>query len=120
MEERRLLKWKVADLGRLLKNSLLAVIRGEFLMRLNISQYFVHILYAFFLIAMIIWISLMTDTTMTKVEKNKELLYEQEVTIAMKEYELTTLNRRSTVANILEQMGSKVTEPEKPATILTK
>ena len=114
------LKWKLADVGKLLKNSLVAIIRGEFLMRLNISRYFVHILYAFFLISVAIWVSMMIDTTLTKVEKNKEQLYEQEVILMMKQYEVSSLNRRSTVEKILGDMGSNVKEPEKPAIILDR
>ena len=64
--------WKMADIRTVLKNSLLAIVKGEFLLRLNIGRYFVHIIYAFLLFAAAIWMSLMIEDTMAEVEKNKE------------------------------------------------
>ena len=43
--------WKFSDLGKLAKNSFLAVLKGEFLLRLNIGRYFVHVIYTFALFA---------------------------------------------------------------------
>ena len=112
--------WKIQDLGRGLKNSFRAILKGEFLLRLNVGRYFIHIVYAFFLIAMIIWISLMIEGTMTKVERNKAVLRELEIVHTQKTFDVVKLSRRSTVNEMLVQMGSKVTEPEEPATVLVK
>jgi len=112
--------WKIQDLGRGLRNSLGAMLRGEFLLRLNIGRYFVHIVYVFFLIAMVIWISLMIENTMTKVEKSKAELQELEIVHTQKVFDLVSLSKRSSVRELLESKGSKVTEPAAPATVLVK
>ena len=112
--------WKIQDLGRGLANSLGAMLRGEFLLRLDIGRYFIHIVYAFFLFAMVIWISLMIESTMTKVEHSKAELRELEIVHTQKVFDLVSLSKRSSVRDLLEQKGSKVTEPVEPATILVK
>ena len=113
-------KWKLQDVGKFLKNSLIAIVKGEFLLRLNVGKYFIHIVYTFFLFAMLIWFSLGVDTTLTKVEKNKAELKELEIIHSSREFELRSINRRSTIDQMLQEMGSKVTEPELPAYILEK
>ena len=42
-------KWRFSDVGEWLKNAFLATIKGEFLLRLHVSKYFIHIIYTFFL-----------------------------------------------------------------------
>ena len=110
--------WKIHDLGRGLRNSLKAMLRGEFLLRLNIGRYFVHIVYAFFLFAMVIWLSLAIEGTMTKVERSKAELNELEIVHTQKVFDMVSLTKRSSVRNLLEEKGSKVAEPTQPATIL--
>lgn len=117
MEER---KWKVQDVGRLIKDSLLAILHGQFLLRLNIGRYFIHIIYTFFLFSLLIWFSLRVDTTLTKVETNQKIIKELEIKHSNMEFELRTLNRRTAIDELLQKSGSKVTEPEEPATVLKK
>ena len=112
--------WRIQDLGTWLKNSFRAILRGEFLLRLNVGRYFIHIVYTFFLIAMIIWISLMIESTMTKVEKGKAELRELEIVHTQKTFDVVKLTKRSSVEEMLGTMGSKVKEAEKPATRLEK
>ena len=113
-------KWKIQDVGRLLKESLKAILHGQFLLRLNIGRYFIHIVYTFFLFGMLIWFSLVVDSTLAKVEKNQAAIKELEIEHANLEFELRTLNRRAALEELLKASGSKVTEPEKPATVLKK
>lgn len=113
-------KWKLQDVGRLLKESIRAILHGQFLLRLNIGRYFIHIVYTFFLFGMLIWFSLAIDSTLVKVEKNQAAIKELEIEHSNLEFELRTLNRRAAMEDLLEQSGSKVSEPEKPATILKK
>lgn len=112
--------WKIQDIGTWLKNSFRAILKGEFLLRLDVGRYFIHIVYTFFLFAMIIWISLMIESTMNKVERNKAVLRELEIVHTQKTFEVVSLSRRTSVNNMLQQMGSKVTEPQHPATVLVK
>lgn len=108
--------WRLSDIGVFFKNSFLAVLKGEFLLRLNVGRYFPQILYTFFLFVMIIWISLMIETSMAKVEKNNTIIKELEIEYTHKLTEEARISRRSKVAENLELMGSTVKEPEKPAT----
>lgn len=110
--------WKIQDLGKGLRNSLKAMLRGEFLLRLNIGRYFVHIVYAFFLFAMVIWLSLAIEGTMTKVERSKAELKELEIVHTQKVFDLVSITKRSSVRQLLEQKGSKLAEPTQPATVL--
>lgn len=107
--------WKFSDLGKLAKNSFLAVLKGEFLLRLNIGRYFVHVIYTFALFAVIIWISLMTEKTMARVEENKAVLKELEIEHAELTYEAAKAERRTTVETRLKELGSDLGEPQKPA-----
>ncbi|MBO4263911.1 MAG: hypothetical protein J5871_04455 [Bacteroidales bacterium] len=115
---------KVKDILRTiltaLKNSGGAILRGKLLLRLNVSRYFVHIIYVFFLFAMVIWVSLMIETTMTRVQRNAAALKELEIENTMKTCALVSLSRRSSVSSQLKNMGSKVGEPSRPASVLTK
>lgn len=113
-------KWKIQDLWKLLKDSASAIFHGQFLFRLDIGRYFAHIVYFFFLCAMLIWFSLGVDSTLAKVEKNQAVLKELEIQHSNLEFELRTLDRRAAVQDLLEQSGSKVTGPQQPATVLKK
>ena len=113
-------KWKKQDVGRLLKESFTAILHGQFLLRLNIGRYFIHIVYTFFLFGMLIWFSLVVDNTLAKVEKNQAAIKEYEIEHADLEFQLRSLNRRAALLEMLKESGSKVAEPEKPATILKK
>lgn len=113
-------KWKIQDLWRLLKDSASAIFHGQFLLRLNIGRYFPHIVYFFFLCAMLIWLSLGVDSTLARVEKNQTVLKELEIQHSNLEFELRTLDRRAAVQDMLEEAGSKVTGPQQPATVLKK
>lgn len=118
MKEKREMRWGMADVGAFFKNSFIAVLKGEFLLRLNIGQYFVHIVFTFLLFGITIWLSLMIETTMAKVERNKATLKELEIVHNAKTFEVVSLSRRSTVQEMLESMGSEVAQPTEPATTL--
>lgn len=118
MREKKEMRWKLSDIGTFFKNSFIAVMKGEFLLRLNVGKYFVHIAYAFLLICLTIWVSLMIETTMARVEKNKLTLRELEIEHSAKTFEVVSLSRRTTVEEMLKEMGSTVGEPAEPATVL--
>ena len=120
MKDHKEMRWKISDIGTFLKNSFIAVLKGEFLLRLNIGRYFVHIAYTFLLFGLTIWISLMIETTMAKVEKNKATIQELGIVHSAKTFEVVSLSRRTTVEEMLEGLGSKVAQPEQPATMLKK
>lgn len=108
-------EWKVADIGKFLKNSLIAILKGEFLLRINAGRYFVHILYTFFIFCLVIWVSLTIEATMSKVTKNQKELEELRIANTQKVYELISLSTRASVSGRLSVMGSELKEPETPA-----
>lgn len=112
--------WRLSDINSLLKNVFHAVMKGEFLLRLNVGKYFIHIIYTFFLFGMVIWTSLAIETTMAKVERNKAALKELEIANAQKYYDLAKASGRYDVEQRLKSMGSEVGEARKPATEMAR
>lgn len=98
-----------------LRNSTVAVLRGEFLIRLRFDRYFLHIIYLFFLAVMSIWIKLEIEKTMARMEDNKKVLEDCKIYHAQKTCELVSLDRVSTVQDLLEKTGSDLTVPDRPA-----
>lgn len=62
-----------------LKNALNAFFRGELLMRLGFDRFFLHIVYTFGLFWAMILMDMMIENTLSKVEKNKEILNELKI-----------------------------------------
>ena len=87
---------------------------------MNLGQYFIHIIWTFFLFFLSIWLSLQVEKTLTKVEAGKKELENVEIYHAQKVVELAGLNRMTTVRDLLEEKGSKVGLPEKPAARIQK
>ena len=112
--------WRLSDINSLLKNVFHAVMKGEFLLRLNVGKYFIHIIYTFFLFGMVIWTSLAIETTMAKDERNKAVLKELEIANAQKYYDLAKASGRYDVEQRLKSMGSEVGEARKPATEMAR
>ena len=107
------LTWK--NLAKGLGNSLIAIARGEFLMRLRVERFFPHIVYLFFLVWMLIWIGIKSESTQLQVEKKKAELQDMKIYHAQKTVQMMSLNRMSKIEDILREKGSKVALPEKPA-----
>lgn len=98
-----------------LRNSFTAMLRGEFLLRLRFDRWFLHIIYFFVLCALNIWLTLEIEQTMLNQERNRARLEELKIYHAQKTCELVSLDRLSTVEDLLEKTGSGLTIPEKPA-----
>ncbi len=113
-------KWKFSDIWLWLRNAALATVKGELLMRLQVSRYFIHIIYTFFLFWMSIWLSLNIEKTLTKVEDNRKALADVEIYHAQKTIELAGLSRMSRIQRMLEASGSRLAMPEKPADRLSE
>ena len=99
--EKKQRKWKLAEIGQWLKNAFLAMIKGEFLLRLHVSKYFIHIIYTFFLFWVSIWLSLK--------------IQDIEIYHAQKTVELAGMGRMSKIEDMLREKGSTLSIPEKPA-----
>ncbi len=108
-------KWRFADVLQWLKNAFLAALQGEFLLRLQVNKYFIHIIFTFFLFWVSIWLSMRIEMTLTKVEDNRKILEDMEIYHSQKTVELVSLGRMSTVQMMLEEQASEVGLPKKPA-----
>lgn len=113
--EKKERKWRLADAGRWLKNAFLAAIKGEFLLRLRINKYFIHIIYTFFLFWVSIWLSLKIEKTLTRVEDRRNILQDVEIYHAQKTVELEGMGRMSKIEDMLRESGSNLAVPAKPA-----
>lgn len=111
-------KWNIADIGRAIGNSAVAIAKGQFILRLGLDKYFMQIAWTFFLITLIILFGLGVDISLARVEKNNKLLHELEIEYTQKSYELMSLQRRSVVEVHLVDCGSKVGEPAVKAEII--
>lgn len=111
-EEKR---WRLADLGKGLLNSFIAIGKGQFLLRLNPGRFFVHIVFTFLVFVLAIWISLSIDNTLTKVEAGKEELREITILFTDRTFNLASAQRRGAVSTNLEKLGSDLKEPQKAA-----
>lgn len=103
-----------------LKNSPRAIIRGEFILRLQVDKLFMHILWLFVLVWLAIWLNIRIDSTLTQVEQNKAVLNDLAIRHAEKTGELARLNRISTVQENLSRLGSEVDIPDVPATRISR
>ena len=113
-------KWKFSDIWAWLKNAALATLKGELLLRLHVSRYFIHIIYTFFLFWVSIWLSLRIEKTLTRVEDNRKVLADMEIYHAQKTVELAGYSRLRTVQDMLKDAGSNLDVPTKPADRIKK
>ncbi len=111
-------KWKIGDIGRFLGNSAVATFKGELLLRLRADRWLGHIAFIVMIFMLLILFNIMVDSTLVKVEDNKDILHELEIQHTQKTYELVQIGRRSSVERLLEKSGSKVAEPTEPAKML--
>ena len=110
--------WSIKGLLGNLKIVGQALLSGELVYHMHINKYFIHILYCFFLAAVIIWASMKTDSALTKVETLKAEIYEQELVIEARRFELSSLENRSKIGEMLREKGSSLSDPTSPAVIL--
>lgn len=97
------------------KEFIIALGRGDLVLRMRIDRAFPYILWTFFLGCVSIWMSYMTEQTLLKVERNNDVLKTLRIEHAQKTYELVQMDRIGTVEDILKEMGSEVEPPHKPA-----
>ena len=89
--------------------------RGDILIRMQVHRLFPYILYLFALAWLSIWLSYKVEKTMYRVEVNKDIIENLKIDNANKTCEIVSLTRISTIEKLLEETGSEVKAPEKPA-----
>ena len=100
-------------LKRILSNVLRSILQGNFLQRIHADKVFPQIIYIFLLAWLAIFLNIQIEKTMAKVE-------ETEIHHAQKTVEYVSLGRLSTVKELLEEKGSEVGIPDKPAARIDK
>ncbi len=102
------------------KNYLKSIISGNVLITLGVDRLFPYILYAFLLGWLSIWMSYRMEQTMTLAEKNRAELETLKIYHAQKTCEYVGLGRISTIETMLEEKGSEIKAPEKPADVIKR
>ena len=116
MEQKFNISWR--KIGHAIKEFFISLGRGDLLTRLRVDRALPYILYLFFLGCISIWLSYQAEQTMLTVQRNNETIKTLKIYHAQKTYELVGLDRIATVEKMLEEAGSKVKAPEKPADVL--
>lgn len=116
MGERFRFDWK--KIGKAIGEFFIALGRGELLTRMRVDKLFPYILYLFFLGCISIWMSYKSEQTMLTVQKNNQKIRTLKIYNAQKTYEIVGLDRIATVEKMLEEAGSEVKAPEKPADVI--
>lgn len=104
-----------SKVAKALKETLVSIGQGNFLLRLRADKLFPYILVLFILGCMNIWLNYEVEQAALKVEKNKKEIETLKIYHSHLNGEIVELNRISTIEDMLEGMGSKVGIPDKPA-----
>jgi len=113
MEEKKGIPWK--RIGSTLVETIKAIGYGDILLRLRVDKFLPYILYAFFLAMVSILMSYKAEQTMLKMERNKTTLETLKIYHGQKTCDIVSFDRISTVETMLEELGSDVKPPQKPA-----
>lgn len=102
-------------IGQTTKETLISIGQGNFLLRMRVDKLFPYILVLFALGCANIWLSYEVERAALKVEMNKNKLETLKIYHDHLTGEIVELNRISTVESMLQEMGSEVKVPDKPA-----
>ena len=103
-----------------IRNILVAVLRGELLLRMKVDKVFLHIVYLLFIVWTTLFVNLKIEQTMLKVEKNRQEIETLKIYYAQKSCELAAFDRIGKVQEMLQKMGSDVSLPSKPGAVIEK
>ena len=93
-----------------------SIASGEFLLTLGLDRYIIHVIYTFLLFMASIWIGIQVEKTFIRVEANKAEIVELKVESNKLDFQLEQLNNGNRLEQILQEKGSDLRYPEKPAT----
>ena len=97
-----------------IKETLISIGQGNFLLRLRVDKLFPYIFVLFILGCANIWLSYKVEQAALRVERNKKELETLKIYHAHLTGEIVELNRISTIEGMLKEMGSDVKIPDKP------
>lgn len=92
-----------------------SIFSGDILILMRVDRALPYILFLFVLGWVNIFLNYSIEQTMAKVEKNKKILEHYKNIYADKTYEFVTAGKISNIKKMLEDNGSEVTAPTKPA-----
>lgn len=118
MEEKKGIPWK--KIGSATIETIKAIGYGDLLLRLRVDKLLPYILYAFLLAMCSIFMSYKAEQTMLRMERNKANLETLRIYHSQKTCDLVSLDRISTIEIMLEELGSNLKPPQKPADKLIK
>lgn len=118
MEEKKGIQWK--KIGSAVIETMKAIGYGDILLRLRVDKLLPFILYAFFLAMVSIFMSYKAEQTMLRMERNKANLETLRIYHGQKTCDIVSLNRLSTIETMLEELGSNLQPPQKPADKLVR
>ena len=101
-------------LGQVVKS----IIEGKLLMRSGAEKLFPYFLYLFLLFWLMIVFDMASENVIARAEKNRKVIEELSIKHAQKLVVLKGFDRASTVDGFLDELGSKVGVPEKPAVVI--
>ena len=105
--------------GRLsVKTVVKSILSGDILLLLRVDKALPYILFLFMLGWVNIFLNYTIEQTMVKVEKNKDILEDLKNEHSEKVYKFVKAGKQSNIKIMLEEAGSDVTIPEKPARII--
>ena len=93
---------------------------GEFLLKIGADKFYMHIMYLFLLMWLSILLSLKVDKTLSRVGDNKAAIEELRIYHSQKEAQLVKLHSASAAEKRLRELGSPVSIPKEPATIVKR
>lgn len=103
------------SIGHSVWDIIIALFRGELLLKLKFDKYFVHIIYLFLLGWITIILQILAENTFEKMENNKTTLKSMQIYHTEKMVEMARLGRMSKTGDMLKEKGSAVAFPVKPA-----
>lgn len=103
------------EIGHSVWGIIISFFRGEIFLKLKLDKYFVHIIYVFLLAWVTIILQILAENTFEKVESNKKTLKSLQIYHTEKMVEMARLGRMSKTGDMLNERGSAVAFPVKPA-----
>lgn len=91
---------------------------GEILMTMKFDKYFIHIIFAFFLILGCMLLGYKIEQTFVKAESNKATIDELKIKNAELIYKIEQQHRMTKILDELQEEGSEVSLPTEPPVII--
>lgn len=101
----------MSKIGRVIKS----ITNGEFLLTLGLDRYIIHVIYTFLLFMLAIWIGIRVERTFIRVQENKKDLDSLKIANNNLHFLLEELNGTALIEQKLEENGSTLHRPAKPA-----